>query len=214
MKNVLVYLPISGFKRQIDREFWKLIAVLFIAKIAYTYLVADVIAVLLGVGGFDQSFGQMDNLSIWSALLIAPVIEELLFRFHLSGKRYHGCFFLIPLISLMIVFRELWFFGLLAISLFLGYMIWDSKKYPEKANLSKGMFYTIFILTAIIFAALHYGNVEAENQLMAIGMVVIAITPASLLYGYIRYKKGLQYSMAVHGISNFTIITLNGLIYH
>ncbi|MBS9523749.1 CPBP family intramembrane metalloprotease [Litoribacter alkaliphilus] len=214
MKIIYLNQKIASFKENWDSQFYTLVIILFITKLIYTYMVSDVIAMKLGVGGFDKSFAQMDQLSIVSALLIAPVVEELLFRFHLSGKRSHAYFFLISLAALYLIFFEYWFIYLFTAAVFIACLMWESKKTPDNPLLSRPFYLIIFVMTAIIFSALHFVNVEAENKLLALFMVIFALTPSALFFGYVRYKKGLKYSMIIHSLSNLAILSLNGLIYH
>lgn len=206
--------PIIDLKNKIDSQFLKILAIAFLAEIAFTYLISDPIAMRLGVTGFDDTFSTVDNFSIWSALLIAPIIEELLFRFHLSGKREHAYCFLIPLFITMLVFITYWYFCLIGAIIFLVFIRGEAYKFPEKKELSSTLFYTIFIITAVMFSSLHYVNIVVENEMLAIFLVIIALTPSALLFGYVRYKKGLLYAIVFHSLSNLTTFILNDLIYH
>lgn len=213
MKKAITLAPFLE-ESKIDIQFLRVLSILYLAIIVYTYLISDPIAMRLGVKGYDDTFSTIDSFSIWSALLIAPIIEELLFRFHLSGQRAHAYFFLIPLIIVMFVFKTYWYIFLLGAILFLIRMWWEEKKEPGKKNLSTFLFYTIVIITSLIFASLHFINVVTDNETLAIFLVIMALTPAALLLSFIRYKKGLVYAMVFHCISNFITLFLNGLIYH
>lgn len=213
MKNSISIVPFL-LENKINIHFFKVLTILYIAIIAYTYLISDPIAMSLGVKGYDRAFSDLDSVSIWSALLIAPIIEELIFRFHLSGRREHAYFFLIPMIIVMFVFNSFWYIFFLGAVLFMIRMWWEGRQESNKKNLSNFLFYTMVIITTLIFTSLHFITVVTDDEMLAIFSVILALTPSALLFSFIRYKKGLVYAMVFHSLSNFTTIFLNGLIYH
>ncbi|KEO72018.1 hypothetical protein EL17_19055 [Anditalea andensis] len=95
----------------------------------------------------------------------------------------------------MFVFNTYWYIFFLGPVLFLIRMWWEEKKEHGKKNLSTFLFCTIVIITSLIFDRIHFINVVTDNETLAIFLVIMALTPATLLLSFIRYKKGLVYAM-------------------
>ncbi|KEO72019.1 hypothetical protein [Anditalea andensis] len=74
MKKAITLAPFLE-ESKIDIQFLRVLSILYLVIIVYTYLISDPIAMRLGVKGYDDTFSAIDSFSIWSALLIAPIIE-------------------------------------------------------------------------------------------------------------------------------------------
>lgn len=179
----------------------------------YQYLLIDPLAIKMGVGGMDIGFSNSDNLTIISALLLAPILEELFSRGFLTGKRNHFWFFFLqPLIGAFMFKEFSWFFlgtGLL----FLVVLLWEQHRDPEQNYISRSLFYFSFLFAALFFTLLHYENIESQSLEITLAFTFAAILPAALLFGWIRFQGGLRYSMTAHALFNLITITLNELLY-
>lgn len=179
----------------------------------YQYLLIDPLAIQMGIGGMDLGFSNSNSLTIISALLIAPILEELLSRGFLSGKREHFWFFFLQPILGAFIFKEFWWFFLGTGLVVLVWILREEQKKTEDNYISRSLFYFSFIFTALFFTILHYDNIESQSLVFKLSFTFAAILPGALLFGWIRYQRGLRYSMAAHALFNLFTITLNEWLY-
>lgn len=179
----------------------------------YEYLLVDPIAMQLGVGGLDKGFSNSDNIDILSVLVLAPILEELISRGFLSGKREHfGFIFIQPIIG-MVVFKEFWWVFMGIGLAFLVWVIHEQNKRPDDVYLSSPLFYASFVFTTLFFTIMHIGNVESSSLALNWIFTFAGILPAAIFFGWVRYQVGLGYSMLAHAVFNFLTISLNEILY-
>ncbi|WP_291783874.1 CPBP family glutamic-type intramembrane protease [Cecembia sp.] len=179
----------------------------------YQYILIDPIAIKLEIGGLDKGFSNSDSIDILSALLLAPVLEELLSRGFLSGKRKHFIFLFIQPLLGMLIFGTYWW---LFLGIGFGFLVWiihERNQRPDDVYLSSALFYASFIFTTLVFTILHVGNVESSSIALDWTFTILGILPAAILFGWVRYQAGLAFSMLTHGIFNLLTISLNEIIY-
>ena len=212
--NIKPYLDFYQKEKKLSKpQIIKFAACALILNFAYQYLLIDPMAIRLGVGGMDKAFSNSNTITIFSALILAPILEELLVRGYMSGKYIHFWFFFILPIIGALVFMNFWW---LMIGIGLVFLIWALLKYkknPDQTYISSGLFYTTYIFTALFFAILHIENIETDSIFQKVTFCMISLTPGALLFGWIRYQGGLHYSIILHGLYNLITISLNELLY-
>lgn len=179
----------------------------------YEYLLVDPLAMYFGVDGLDKGFSNSGRLDIVSALLLAPVLEELLSRGFLSGKRKHFIFLFIQPFLGMLIFGDYWW---LFLGIGIGFLVWvihEQNQRPDDIYLSKPLFYASFIFTTLVFTLLHLGNVESSSSTLDWTFTILGIMPGAILFGWVRYQAGLGYAMLTHGIFNLLTLSLNEALY-
>ncbi|WP_425391910.1 CPBP family intramembrane glutamic endopeptidase [Ekhidna sp.] len=128
------------------------------------------------------------HLVFFAAVILAPIVEETLFRGFITFQRFYPLLFIIALagavgknqFKVLLVTRRLWdsFFPFLA------------------------------LFSVLIFGYMHVWNFEEQ---MSLWLIPIAISPqfiAGLFLTYARVRYGLIWSMLAHASVNFTALFL------
>jgi hypothetical protein len=182
---------------------------LFSLLMSYIYLITDPIAALLNITSHTQTFKDFHYKGLFSVLIIAPIVEEVLFRIHLSGQKKHAWGVLLMAIPLSLVFHFAWI--LIIVLLFGGFII---LYYDEFSNfISVRFFNYVFYFTGFIFALSHYNQIDAEMYYGKFIIILIAYFPIGLYFGYIRKKYGFVTGIVIHSFYNFSILAINSQIY-
>ncbi|URD60515.1 CPBP family glutamic-type intramembrane protease [Sphingomonas sp. KRR8] len=148
--------------------------------------------------------------------LMAPLMEEVLFRSWLDGKRRHITFFLMVLLT----FGVFWKFGamdqpLLAIGLALvlllvgAALVWRADRTVPQWFVR--LFPAIFYLQAIAFAGSHFSNYPLDRPWLLVPFVLPQLV-AGLIFGFARVRYGMWANLTLHASSNafFLALTLAG----
>lgn len=159
------------------------------------------------------------------AVIIAPIAEEYIFRYHLRYASFIY-FFLIVLVLVLIglVFNFLspgnlqWFssktimnrlssnffagplilFSIIALFLTLHQL--DNKVANDRVRM---IFPFVFYLSAMVFALVHISNFELDPGRWFIApLLVVPQFILALYLGYVRMKNGILYSIYVHALNN------------
>ena len=190
-------------------------------------------SIILGAVGIDEIPHAMNDMMdtmpmpmiFLVAVVVAPVVEELLFRLHLKYKPLMFLFLLISTVTTVLlitgesfgdmidpnsVFPDLKFraplIPLLTLSaaslLFFTYFL--SK--PFRAWIDKVLtkyFGIPFYATVAIFAFVHVFNFELPPDMWYYGpLLVLPQLIIGLLLGYVRVRNSVFHSMLVHGMNN------------
>lgn len=147
--------------------------------------------------------------------ILAPVLEESVFRWHLR-KRYVSVYFvLLSVAGLIIWFTPItWlcfliFFAGLTMAIVMEYYL-KKKSQTSQYLLRKKMFPFVFYFSAIIFGLVHLGNFEGLTfKDPAFIIFISSQTFGGLTMGYICIKYGLRYSMLLHACYNFIFLILS-----
>ncbi len=207
---------------------WITITKLFLIVFVVEMLSLSLMSVLIGIDEIPHAMESlMKNQSVWViaglAIIIAPILEELLFRLHLRYKWLLVLF----MISLLGVCSALviWlitpdFIGkmssnltilihnqfLLAVSLvtlmivlFIIYMI--SEAIPTDGIYK--IFPFLFYMTALVFALVHIGNFDiSQVKWYLTPLLVLPQFILALYLGYVRMRKHIGASIYVHAFNN------------
>lgn len=148
-------------------------------------------------------------LLLFSAIILAPIIEEALFR---GGLRYNpwvisiwGAILIgtIGWASLPVPYNKIAiFFAFISIGVL--YLYSDKNKRKYKVYWKK-QFPIIFYIVTLSFALVHLMNYKnVSNYLVAIPLTSFQFI-MGLFLGFIRMKFGLRYSIFFHMFWNFTV---------
>ena len=180
----------------------------------YSYIVVDRIAVLLGNRAHTDSFSDLSVIEIVSALLFAPVIEEVVGRTCLSGKPSHAWGLPLMLLFCTITFKSLGV-GFLLVS-FMAILVLSILMIRKRvlAFIFRIHYNKTFYFVSIVFAISHFFVIdEGVNLYSKIVLVLVAYLPLSLIFGYIRVKYGLVYSIFAHMLNNVAVLSINLILY-
>jgi len=201
---------LSLFPNTIEREPIKLKELLiFTGLLCYIYIITDPIGTLFGISSHEQTFGDFDMSGILRILIFAPLIEEVFFRIHLSGQKKHAWGVLLMLIPLSLIFNLGWI--IIILLLFGGFVILFYDKFSE--FISEKYFNPVFFISSFLFALAHFHQIDAETFFGRFLIIIIAYLPIGIYFGYVRKKYGLAIVICTHSFFNFSVLTINSLIY-
>ena len=199
---------------------WKDFLSLLLLNFLFTIPLVSVYYFLLELNLIKEYEGWdiFKELGVFGGFMIgcffAPLIEEYVFRWHLT-KRYASIYFIMLSIAAMIIFgveNELlsWliFLSALALSIILHvqlkkrsqtltYKLWQ-KSYP-----------LIFYSSALVFGLIHLTNYQ-DLTLADPSFIFYMSSQAfgGLILGYLRIKHGLRYSILFHACFNLIALSL------
>ena len=199
-------------------EVVKLFVITFLAVI---FLVVPLMT-LIGADELPNKLSELENLGFdkeWQqhlalfflAVVFAPILEELIFRFPLKYRR--GAIALAVLCVIAVLTNILQLIGLqmyqamllsggvgLAIVLLL---IMKLNQRQKLDSFSKRYYPFFFYMAALFFAFAHIFNYELEfDQLWMGPFLVLPQLILGLMLGYVRVKYGLWASMMAHAMNN------------
>jgi membrane protease YdiL (CAAX protease family) len=148
------------------------------------------------------------------ACVIAPLLEESIFRWHLR-KRYATIYFVLMSISFTIISKltSTWlsflvFFVCLAIAIVIELYL-RKQTQNKKTILLRRVYPFVFYFSAIVFGVTHIDNFEGLSfEDPAFVIFICSQTFGGLTLGYIRIKYGLQYSMLSHAAFNLFAVSM------
>lgn len=163
----------------------------------------------------DPGPNVLDNKSMpfwefaFAAVLVAPVLEELIFRAQL--RRFSGMVFFISLMIgafLSSITNTSWAFlvcPFIFTVLFVIYRFTLAGSIMRKFRFWERVFPWHFHLTALCFALVHLSNFERGAALLPLGILyTLPQLSIGLILGFTRMNYGLKYSMALHAMYNLT----------
>ena len=140
--------------------------------------------------------------------LLVPVIEELSCRLFLK-KSLINSYISLSLITFILILLlqnrkiyslDLYVLNTLVFSFFIWLSLFSFKKYFVNIKITDR---TIFYGSAILFSLLHLSNYSFQiNELPKYLFLIIPQLCSGLIYGYIRVKNGIIYSILLHSIHN------------
>ena len=212
MKKLLSFI----INPNLDQSYEKASVLIFIFIIT-SILIFDVFFIL-GI-----SFFKLENIDIstgglefyknkWFLYLIpcllVPVIEELSCRLFLK-KSLINSYISLSLITFILILLlqnrkiyslDLYVLNTLVFSFFIWLLLFSFKKYFVNIKITDR---TIFYSSAILFSLLHLSNYSFQiNELPKYLFLIIPQLCSGLIYGYIRVKNGIIYSILLHSIHN------------
>ena len=200
-------------ENNIWREFRNYVSLLFIIKI-YNFLVVDKIFFSLDIGSNLSNFQNISIIGFISAIFIAPIIEETIFRTHLSFNKKHffGVFLMLLTFAIFFSLTGGWIYAIIVISIGTLFLVFHNKfRYLIQERYHNGT----YIFTSILFCIINYSYLKGYNfsVIVKIGLLLLHYLPLSLYLGVISKKFGLVSSMGAHSVNNFLSIIGNSLYY-
>jgi len=160
-----------------------------------------------GQGGATHRI-NLDNLPILTAVLWAPLVEELLFRYGL--RRPAQVFWLLPVMS-AVVFNgpQFWTGALLAAVVAATWHLTRSSVRPGASGWRWRRRYVrafglVFHLATLLFALVHLLNYRGIGQ-MPVWLMPWLILPqwvTGLVVGWLRVRRGIGSAIALHALFN------------
>ena len=182
--------------------------ILFSILLIYTYLIADPLSILLGASFHVQSFNDFNLHDIIVILIIAPLIEEVTFRIHLSGEQKHAWGLLLMALTFSIIMKSWWIVIIILLTGGLVFLLYD-----EFSKFVTGKFFnTIFFVSCLLFSLAHWDQIDTDLFYPKI-LIVLIYLPISLYLAYARKKYGLAIAICAHSFYNFSVLTINSLLY-
>lgn len=191
---------------------------LFFVVFLMTMLLFAPIASLAGLDDMDHAMNdlltkQPKFMIFLLAVVMAPLIEELIFRFPLKFRRPPVILcigFLIMSTYLIIsTFQSSEVVGasLLGLYILLSFIVFLVYANPEKLQHLEGQvdrYYPfIFYIIAILFGIVHFFNFQGDSaKLYLIPILVFPQMSLGILLGYLRLRFGMWSNIYVHALNN------------
>ncbi len=191
------------------------IVILFFLVFTIELILAGLLFNAIGVEESAHKLDDLlDQLSLWKifilAVIIAPIFEELVFRYYLTKPVL--VFIALPIIvalGSMALYSNgsLSLFALLllliASSLTILVLFWKSVNLIEQLKIwYQDKFPYIFYTSAALFAFIHIYNFHDMMPWYYTPILVFPQFFIGLYLGYLRVRNGLSYSILVHAINN------------
>ncbi len=157
----------------------------------------------------EDSKDIMENIVFYSFffILIAPVLEELLYRLPLKKNRYVIFSLLISVVYILIFNILIVKIALIIYLLSIIYLIFSKNEVPK----------VFIILSILVFTISHLGNYNvAEIKSLNFFSLLFLLLPQMILgiiNSLIRINISFKYSLLYHALYNMSIITL-AIIYN
>ncbi|MBS9773579.1 MAG: CPBP family intramembrane metalloprotease [Tenacibaculum sp.] len=186
-----------------------------IFSLLYGYLIVDNFKIWLGISPYNGAkvgFGV-----IISAVVIAPIVEEILFRFGLRKNNSAIIFQFMPIIINFIVFYY-YFKNLILIPFIIfSYAVFlfiRNIKNLELVYENNKIFW--WIINCLIFSLCHtfYLDDESINSYQKILILFITYVPVSICLIYLRVNFGILHAILLHSLDNLFTLILNHILYH
>lgn len=168
--------------------------VLFITCFTISIFLSIVISIIYATGLIENDYHAFDQIKdkqpiqiFFIAAIAAPVVEELIFRGPLT------------------IFKSPW--KLYRKSEETGEKVLTDVRIPIFEN--PKVFKIIFYSSAILFGYVHLFNYQIDTQILIFSPILVAPQfILGLIFGYIRIRFGLLWSIAMHSLYNGFLVSL------
>jgi len=192
---------------------YKLICLLFFIVLSYGFLVVDPLVMHYGINGYDDSLKNMSIENIIITMFFAPIFEELIFRWYLSGYRKHFLFILIQILFFSILNYQ-WAIWIIIFSVIIILMfIRENNRRGDNVLISNRLLYISALFSSFLFAFSHLREIQVESLGDSLLISFVAFFPGAIFLTYIRYKNGIVAAIITHVALNISILLLNTIIY-
>jgi hypothetical protein len=201
------------------RMLWKDISWLLILNFAFAGMVSLVYWILLKYDLIIK-YEEFDIFKYGFAIamilggIVAPILEEFVFRWQLRKPKVSVWFVMISMAFLTSSFtgNEYAKFFIFIFFIVVGLAVFpviEKLNRMKSVKVFRGYYVFLFYYTAIIFGYVHIANIKGLT--MADPSFIIYISAqifGGLSMGYIRVKYGLGYSMIMHGCFNAVVLPI------
>lgn len=160
-------------------------------------------AIVAGKGGAKHRLDVFD-IPWLTAVLWAPIVEEMLFRYGL--RRPVQALWLCPLlIPVLLTGPEPWSAALLGVSMMLLVLSVRSAKHWRITWRRKyrELFPWVFHVVTVLFAGIHIANFSLnQTAYWLLPLLVLPQWVTGLVLGWMRVRRGIGASMALHALFN------------
>ncbi len=199
-----------------------------------TFLLLPVVAIIMGsvfaVSGVDmpqpsEGFEGLKRSPYFflAAVIIAPLIEEVLFRSWLGSRL--GIWVGLPVILFFVALfvialsdaESVQAIGKLApgIAVLYGLTVWNKRALIFRADpetgesLTEKIFPYVFWASAIFFGLLHLGNFDIKGLSPVFAIIVLPQFIVGLVLSYVRMRFGLLCAIGFHAAYNGVLVSLS-----
>ena len=205
--------PSNKFRVEVisTRTFMKkpvLYFLLFFLLILYNFLIVDKVSFHFNLLGGMEKVSTSSTLSLISAILLAPIIEESVFRWALIRKNLikYPIYMIISAIIFLFINSYLGVTILAIYSILLILKLWK--------NDEREVFFNIFILvSALSFSLVHVPVIKAETLSISVLISILAFLPIGIFFSLTRIQFGIKYSILSHAVYNSLILITNEVVY-
>lgn len=170
------------------------------------FVLGPIAVAAAGAGGAQHRLNP-DNIPWLTAVLWAPVVEELLFRYGL--RRPLQALWVVPAIAPAVLYGPKVWTACLTAAIVLAAMYFVIRQAHKPYARGPRRYYSrhfglIFHMAALTFAAVHLSNFAALGQ-MSWWMVPLLVLPqwlTGLVLGWMRIRRGIMASMLLHATFN------------
>jgi membrane protease YdiL (CAAX protease family) len=192
--------------------FFKLLLLFYIISLPVGFIVGLLIKLL---NFHDTEFNYNTLTILFAGIILAPIIEEILFRLLLIPKYKNVIIFFcfsICMASMSVIKGSKLYLIIFLIFGVVSFLFLRNKKYLRNAQrFLMNHFYYIFYASCILFGLYHVTNYTPVNYKLLLLMPIIVFPQmvVGAFLGYIRMKFGITYSILFHSITNiFPILVL------
>ena len=204
-----------------NKSLWRDMLWLLILDLLFAGLIMITYCILVHFKVIKEYIEEIDLLkkygliaTLFIACIFAPIVEEFLFRWHLT-KKYIPIYFVCFTLGLIANYFIKSSYLIWPIYIFFLLVALVVQVYFKRIGIRKRLvfqqqsFVYLFYYSAIIFGLTHLTNIKGLTLSdPAFIIFVISQAFAGLSLGYLRIKYGLLYSILLHCFLNFVMVTL------
>ncbi len=210
----------TNLKKIIPNYYFGLL-LLTISLVGYNFCAVSYIEDRYKIIEPQDTFMSLGILGMFSALILAPFLEEFIFRYTLSKSYKYGLIVLIiwVIISIYIMSNFVIIFSYICIIsvliLLIHFFTFGSEFKICQLDKSKFIiFWLHFLSSSIVFCLAHVIILSKYdmNYLLKFLITLIVFLPLSLTLATLRYKKGMKFNLFLHSLHNLGIILVNSIL--
>ncbi len=188
-------------------SFFKLFIIVFLLSLPLN-AVSNIISGFLHLQGISHDLKGMNQLKLWELVLLAPVLEETLFRFLLKPTHKNIIYYFIILSFPLVInlIKGKYHHALIIVFLALiPLMLLLKRSYLKKVQkYFLKHFALFFYLSCLAFGLLHVTNFHPFSYMLLL-LAPLLVLPQLFLgtvLGFVRMKYGIVYSILFHILMN------------
>ena len=218
----------------------KTVTQLYLLVFLFSMILFAPISTVLGISNMPHAIETMlEQINLWQmfgiAVIVAPIMEEFIFRFHLRYPKLIRLYVLIALMASILLVYGFITYGpgafkvenvsalvhdsnmtkLLAFSSIIALASWYLLSIAQSISgqdLMVRFFPHVFYLSAAIFGLVHVSNFQLEPERWYIAPLLVMPQLILAIYlGYVRVRNGIYHSIYVHALNNCIPISLLAL---
>lgn len=179
---------------------------LFSIKFAYFFLYTILVFLVFGSGfiqHIEDRFGNTIFIKFLNIVVLAPVLEELIFRNHLKLNFKN---LILSFLLALFLFHDNWYLLVVTVY-FLFILLMRKRQFPKKKLV-------LIYFSSLLFAFAHFVQTIDLSNYETIGASLFPLFPhfiSGLLLSYLYFRNGIMASMIFHAMWNFFLLTIECL---